>query len=1087
MTFYDRCAHLFFDQTRQRGSEYLSQGHVEMVTSNDHVILLNVFGGQTYTVTLSKELDGDSKCVMGSCSCPHYQSGNFCKHIWASLLYMEGHPFLEMSPRPTRLVAFHDHDYDDEDDEMDDPQDFEDIDGPEATSWQRNMKIFQKEMETQKTQRQRYIQTNGKYRELYYVLRMDEEKGHDDTYLNLCIFQCERGANGKFGKIKHFTTTWTNGILINHIPNGQDLRILSKYEANIEPLDDYGYYRSSNEARLRLPHDLALDALEEIASTGRLVTLDEGRRHNHRNFRPLTFIKESCTFQAKVGREGDHWILSGVFLRGSEEISHSVCDTVLRPVNFFVYDGVLSPFNTSPELDRFLSIIIRRGNLKLPVENCNELRGLISEYIGIANTVFDDSFGIQKRLVKGVPVFEMALGRDAISGSLFFMYDGVKHAPLSPKDIDEQKEEDVFLKKDIDHERHFIDKIDSMPSLRNSKFDDSYAIDDGDFFNTIKSLEKLGIEIRAEDKKVVLSSTVSPSVASGIDWFELDCKIEFEDAKFFLPEIIAKAKENRRFIKLGNGALGILPDKWFDQYRRLKDFSLKEKDGKLLFGKSQGMILDALLQDQNVKADKPYSDMIKSLKKYTKFKEISPSKNFLGTLRPYQKTGLSWLKSLQDISLGGCLADDMGLGKTIQVLALLQKRKYIKDKCSGTSCIIVPKSLVYNWESEIRRFTPDLDVHVHAGIEREVDEKTFKKHDIILMTYGILRRDIGCLREFPFDYAILDEAQAIKNDASHVAKASCLLNASHRLALTGTPLENHLGELFSIFKFLLPGILHKKIASYGSIKELNDTSALILKGLRPFILRRSKESVLKELPEKVESVVYCQMNAKQEREYNKVKNYYRTQLSKKIQVEGMKKSKIQILEALTRLRQVACHPKLLDPSAKSLESGKMETLTEQISTIQREGKKALVFSQFVSMLSLVRNKLDDIAISYSYLDGKTRNRQKVIEEFKSDPDISVFLISLKAGGTGLNLTEASFCFILDPWWNPAVEGQAIDRAHRIGQTNKVMAYKLISKNTVEEKILQLQNKKKKLYGDVLFDNESFLRKMTFKDMSYLFS
>ncbi len=278
----------------------------------------------------------------------------------------------------------------------------------------------------------------------------------------------------------------------------------------------------------------------------------------------------------------------------------------------------------------------------------------------------------------------------------------------------------------------------------------------------------------------------------------------------------------------------------------------------------------------------------------------------------------------------------MGLGKTIQVLALLQRRKYEKNKKSKISCIVVPKSILSNWSKEALKFTPDLKVHLNEGLDRNVEESHFLKHDIILMTYGILRRDILKLKDIHFDYIVLDEAQAIKNDSSQIAKSACLIQAKHKLALTGTPIQNHLGDLFSIFRFLLPSVFYKKISSYKNLREINETADLILKGLRPFILRRTKEEVLKDLPEKTESMIYCDMNKQQTDEYNSVKNYYKTHLSKKIELDGMNKSKIHILEALTRLRQAASHPGLLDPKKESTKSRKIEVLIEKLLIIKSE-------------------------------------------------------------------------------------------------------------------------------------------------------
>ena len=614
-----------------------------------------------------------------------------------------------------------------------------------------------------------------------------------------------------------------------------------------------------------------------------------------------------------------------------------------------------------------------------------------------------------------------------------------------------------------------------------------YVICPDHFIKAIQFLSDLKVNVTARNKKVVYPSGIFSNISSGVDWLELDSEMKFEDIKIAIPDILKSAKEGRQYVRLSDEKLGILPTNWLKRYLKLKELAIKSKDGKLHFNNSQALILDTLLENQTVKKDESYSKILDSFKNHNKLKPVNPAKAFIGSLRPYQKTGLSWMRFLCDMNMGGCLADDMGLGKTIQVLALLQKRKSIRQRKSKTSCIIVPKTIISNWNNETAKFTPNLKVCIYEGMERESLRKTFSNFDIVIMTYGILRRDILELKQFHFDYLILDEAQAVKNESSLSSKAACLLDASHRLALTGTPVENHIGELFTIFKFLLPDIFHKKISSYKKLSDFDDDTRLVLKALRPFMLRRTKDEVLKELPEKTETILYCEMSSAQKQEYDKIKNYYRTHLSQTINLQGINKSKIQILEALTRLRQAACHPRLLDSKKTTQKSGKIEMLGEQLKTIQAEGKRALVFSQFTSMLSIVKEELDKNNILHTYLDGNTRNREKIISNFKTNPHISIFLISLKAGGVGLNLTEANYCFILDPWWNPAVETQAVDRAYRIGQKNKVTAYKLISKNTVEEKIIELQNKKKNLYKEVMFYNENLLKKITREDISYLFS
>ncbi|MEE8523918.1 MAG: DEAD/DEAH box helicase, partial [Thermoanaerobaculia bacterium] len=401
-----------------------------------------------------------------------------------------------------------------------------------------------------------------------------------------------------------------------------------------------------------------------------------------------------------------------------------------------------------------------------------------------------------------------------------------------------------------------------------------------------------------------------------------------------------------------------------------------------------------------------------------------------------------------------------------------------------------PASVVYNWIDEAARFTPKLKVVEYRGAGREELRQRLAELDVLVTTYGTLRNDISYLATVEFDTVILDEAQAIKNPASQTAKASRLLVARHRLALTGTPIENHLGELGSIFDFLNPGLLGRlpqlDILTAGrapSKKEL----ARLAEYLRPFILRRTKAQVLPDLPEKTEQVLRCDMLPEQRVLYDRLRAGYQESLMEQVETQGVSRSAIQVLEALLRLRQIACHPGLVDKSWEEAGSAKLETLFDQVSEVLDEGHKVLVFSQFTKLLGYVRRHLDEQELPYAYLDGKTQNRGEVVERFQTDPDCNLFLISLKAGGLGLNLTAAGYVFLLDPWWNPAVEAQAIDRTHRIGQTQPVFAYRLIARDTVEEKLLELQAAKRDLADAILDGEGQSLRDLTAEDLRMLLS
>jgi SNF2 family DNA or RNA helicase len=398
---------------------------------------------------------------------------------------------------------------------------------------------------------------------------------------------------------------------------------------------------------------------------------------------------------------------------------------------------------------------------------------------------------------------------------------------------------------------------------------------------------------------------------------------------------------------------------------------------------------------------------------------------------------------------------------------------------------------VFNWLLEAERFTPTLRMWDYTGLNRSEMLAQLDGADVLVTTYGILRRDIVALKALNFDYAILDEAQAIKNADSQAAKASRLLQAEHRLALTGTPVENHLGDLWSLFEFLNPGMLGRSSVFQQITKsgETQDDAQLNLlsAAIRPVMLRRTKAQVLRDLPDKTEQTLVCDLPPAQRQLYDELRDYYRTQLSERVQAVGLKRSKIQILEALLRLRQAACHPGLIDPERTGDPSAKLDALLEQLEEVIAEGHKALVFSQFTSLLAIVRQQLDKRGKVYAYLDGRTRKRQERVERFQQDPACPLFLISLKAGGHGLNLTAAEYVFILDPWWNPAVEAQAIDRAHRIGQTRPVFAYRLISRDTVEDKIVALQQSKRELAESIVSADANLMRHLTAEDLQLLIS
>ena len=573
-------------------------------------------------------------------------------------------------------------------------------------------------------------------------------------------------------------------------------------------------------------------------------------------------------------------------------------------------------------------------------------------------------------------------------------------------------------------------------------------------------------------------------VRSGIDWFELDAGVRFGDIEVSLSELLHARRAGMTSILLPDGTHGLLPLDWLARLGPLTAGG-KTAGGVIRYRASQIALLDALLDAvPEASVDATFEKARAELHAFDQIRPADPGPEFAGTLREYQREGLGWLDFLRRFGLGGCLADDMGLGKTVQVLALLDALRETRDEPRHPSMVVVPRSLVFNWIREAARFTPKLRVLDFTGPARRFDEIDAATVDVVITTYGTLRRDAAALADIPFDYAILDEAQTIKNPASGAAKAARLLRANHRLAMTGTPIENRLEELWSLFEFLNPGMLGSAsgFSELVRLTEMEGSPAaepsaqrdLLARALRPVILRRTKEQVASDLPPRTEQTLAVVLEGEQRAFYDALLASYRHNLLEQVDRFGIGQVRMHILEALLRLRQAACHPVLVDARMSSAPSAKLDALLPRLEEIAEQGHKALVFSQFTSFLALARARLDAAGIPYEYLDGQVRDRQVRVDRFQADPACPLFLISLKAGGHGLNLTAADYVFLLDPWWNPAVEAQAIDRAHRIGQTRSVLATRLVARDTIEEKILELQASKRALADAILGQDQGVL-------------
>jgi non-specific serine/threonine protein kinase len=590
--------------------------------------------------------------------------------------------------------------------------------------------------------------------------------------------------------------------------------------------------------------------------------------------------------------------------------------------------------------------------------------------------------------------------------------------------------------------------------------------------------------------------TMSLRVSSGLDWFDVKATVKFGEVEATWKDLRRAIRSRDRYVKLVDGAIGELPAEWLDRYRHL--FALAEEhDEGLKLSKPQIVLLEEAVAESDafLTADEDFEKQKQQLRSFEKIVPHEMPIGFVGELYHYQKAGFDWLHFLHDYGFGGCLADDMGLGKTMQALAFLLSLRQAggSDHTKSPDLIVAPRSVLFNWEREAAKFTPGLKVSVHADTSRSKSPSAYADADLVLTTYGVMMRDISILRQCRFHYIVLDESQAIKNPVSQTARAARLLNAEHRLALTGTPVENSVLELWSQFAFLNPGLLgtlDRFRSEFASAieRQQNDESAHILRKIvQPFLLRRTKGQVAPELPPRSDQALFNEMEPAQLKLYAKTRDLYRAQLLGLMEDgSGAGQTQMKILEGLLRLRQICNHPVLVDRSYEG-ESAKLNAIVETMETLLAEGHKALVFSQFTQMLALVRKKLDDRQIPYVYLDGSTRNRQDRVDEFQNSPEIPFFLISLKAGGVGINLTAADYVLHIDPWWNPAVEQQATDRAHRIGQTKPVFVYRFITKNSVEEQILLLQDRKRAIVEQVISAETGFFKSLTRSDIEVLFS
>ena len=597
-----------------------------------------------------------------------------------------------------------------------------------------------------------------------------------------------------------------------------------------------------------------------------------------------------------------------------------------------------------------------------------------------------------------------------------------------------------------------------------------------------------GFEIeQPEGQKKYLfgSSKIDVEVRENNDWFDIYAVVYFGPYKIPFIQLKNHILNHKKEFTLPNGEIAVIPEKWFSQYGNLLHFS--EGNQHIRLRRHHIGLVNELAEGEL--AGVTMSRKLQKLSEFEDVGDIALPNHFKGQLRPYQKAGFNWFHFLQQYHFGGCLADDMGLGKTIQTLALLQKHKeeIEANGSKSVSLIVMPTSLIYNWLNEAKKFAPKLRIMVHTGTFRYKSPEVFTNYDVVITTYGITRIDIDLLKDYFFEYIILDESQNIKNPSSKSYQAVKQLKSRYKLILSGTPVENSVNDLWTQMSFINPGLLGSQQFFLNEFvtpieKKKDEEKAKRLQALiKPFVLRRTKEQVATELPPKTENLFYCKMSDEQANVYEKVKSEYRNELLRSLEDGTYGQAQMQVLQGLIKLRQIANHPAMIDEEYEG-DSGKFENVVHTLANVLEGGHKVLIFSQFVKQLNIYRDHFNREGIAYVYLDGSTQNRGDVVKKFQEDEKTRVFLISIKAGGVGLNLTEADYVFILDPWWNPAVEQQAIDRTHRIGQTKNVFIYKFITKDTVEEKIVALQQRKLKVAQSLITTEESFIKSLSADDI-----
>ena len=1011
-----RCYRDVPDGDRGRGHAYQRARRVRLGKITAGRLDARVTGSDTYTVTIDWQ-EAAAGRLRVLCDCPRFVDAGVCKHVWAVILEIDESDLSDLVPGngSLQVVVL--------DEPLDPPEDWADTAAPmprlRQSPWRRQLSAVREALRPREMALSRGLSGDV---ETWFVADLAATRARGSIVVG--FFQRRRKRSREWGKLK---PSAIDAEQLRQLPAGEERALIELLRA--VPYSPWFFGAGSLE---RVQAGVVNPAMQEhllprLAATGRFLwstgpgaPLDLAKRWSWDPGEPWRFRLVAD----RAGEEG------GLRLRGELHRTEEAEESVPLEAPLLLTAGGLVLFPTTiarleAENDFPWILMLREaGEVSVPAGEEGEALAALWGLPSLPAIAGD--LDLQMREERHVPhprlVLRKAPGQPRVlPAEVVFSYDNLEVSFLDHRPVLLDPANRRRVPREREAEIEAMTLVAELPFISTNGDRRSMGVAEKDLPQVVDRLLGAGWRVEAEGAPLRRADSLRFSVSSGIDWLDLALAADFGGIAAPPEELLAALARRERFVDLGDGSFGMLPQAWLDRFGSLAKLSGEADATGLRFTPSQALLLDALLADAPlVDLDAAFRGLRARLLAGAELAPAAQPAGFRGELRPYQRLGLAWLGFLGEVGFGGCLADDMGLGKTVQVLALLQAHREAEEAEHAAtnggdrperrpSLVVAPRSVVYNWLDEAARFAPDLRTLEYGGGERADLRARLAEHDLVVVTYGVVRRDALHLRAIPFEYVIFDEAQAVKNPATQAYKACRLLQARHRLALSGTPVENHLGELWALLELLNPGLLGRLPASRGTTRgaDLSDGElAAVGRAVRPFLLRRTKEQVLAELPPKTEQTLLCTLEGAQRRLYDELRRHYQASLSERVAQVGLGRAKILVLEALLRLRQAACHPGLVVADRAGEPSAKLETLLAQLTELRAEGHKAIVFSQFTKLLGLVRLRLADAGIPCEYLDGRTVDRKAKVERFQNDPHCPVFLISLKAGGLGLNLTAA---------------------------------------------------------------------------------